>query len=85
MTKAIILAALACVGCDGSSANEQGHRVYAKDSIFWDYLEYDGHEYVRYMPRLNGLGITHSPKCPCHNAKGADRHDMTIAEKGETK
>lgn len=29
-----------------------------------DYVEFDGHEYVRYYNGLRG-SMCHSPKCPC--------------------
>lgn len=35
-----------------------------EDGYTFDYVEFDGHEYVRYYNGYRG-SVCHSPKCPC--------------------
>lgn len=38
--------------------------IIDNNSLEMDYVEFDGHEYVRYYNGYRG-SMCHSPKCPC--------------------
>lgn len=55
--------------CDEPVYKEvDGHKVQILDNnnltIEMEYVEFDGHEYVRYYNGYHG-SMCHSPKCPC--------------------
>lgn len=53
--------------CDEPVYKEvDGRKVTILDNnnIYIDYIEFDGHEYVRYLNGHRG-SVCHSPKCPC--------------------
>lgn len=39
-------------------------QIIDNNSLEMDYVEFDGHEYVRYYNGYRG-SMCHSPKCPC--------------------
>ena len=41
-------------------------QIIDNNSLEMDYVEFDGHEYVRYYNGYRG-SMCHSPKCPCLN------------------
>ena len=68
-----VLTALVCVlfsGCrpDEQVTNERGIKVIPNNDTDWEYVEWDGHEYVLWRPDPSHRGgIAHSPKCPCRS------------------
>ena len=39
-------------------------KIIDKDDYTMEYVEFDGHEYVKYINGYHG-SMCHSPKCPC--------------------
>ena len=67
-----ILIFLGIITCFISSCNKPAYKevdgriitILGNNNIYIDYIEFDGHEYVRYLNGHRG-SICHSPKCPC--------------------
>ena len=55
-------------GTYDSLRSQRAHDEGKLDSHQVKYLEFDGHQYVKYTDGYRG-GLCHSPKCPCNTLK----------------
>lgn len=68
MKKLLAIAILSLVAASCAARDEKGRRIDMNDQF--DYVVFDGHEYVIYNSGYHG-GIAHSPKCECREKGGA--------------
>ena len=68
----IIMFCLAVAGCgeETEPVVVNGQKQYKKGEVYstekFEYVDFDGHEYVRWVSIYRGEGgLAHSPKCKC--------------------